>query len=155
MLPSYEFNRSRTLATLDRIEKFDDPGAALSWQPDEGRAHVAWQIMHIAVTEAIFASERLAPARPGIFTELWDRFRGGSAPDHDIPTLSAIRDVLSQSRSALLETLGEFTEDDLELIPTALQDRQLTIRNVLYLISWHESHHQGQAHITLNLFENQ
>ena len=130
-----------------------NPEEALSWQPS-GRAHIAWQIMHVAITEDIFASERLAPDKSGKFTDIWGRYRGGSTPDQDIPSLDEIRSVLDESRAALITTLGELTEDDLETIPEALKERGLTIRNVLHIISWHESHHQGQAHITLNMFEN-
>jgi hypothetical protein len=28
------------------------------------------------------------------------------------------------------------------------------VLDVLHIIGWHEGHHQGQAHITLNLFLN-
>lgn len=155
MIQSYEFNRSRTVATLDRLGKLPDPQAVLGWRPGAGRAHIAWQAMHIGVTEDIFASERLAPAKAGIFTEIWGRYRGGSTPDESIPELAEIRKVLDESRSSLLDTLSQVTEDELETIPEALKERGLTIRNVLNIISWHESHHQGQMHLTLNLFENQ
>ena len=104
---------------------------------------------------SLSASERLAPEKQGLFTSLWDRFRGGSTPDETVPTLNEIRDVLEKSRVSLVETLNGIAETDLESIPEALKERGLTIRTVLHIISWHESHHQGQAHITLNLFENQ
>lgn len=153
MIESYQFNRSRTLATLDRAEKLDDSAEALAWSP-AGRAHVAWQIMHIGITEDIFASERLAPQKTGVFVDLWDRYRGGSTPDDQVPSFEEIRNVLDQSRSALVATLGELTEADLSTIPEPLQERGWTIQTVLQIISWHESHHQGQAHIILNMFEN-
>ena len=34
----------------------------------------------------------------------------------------------------------------------ALAARKLTIRDVLHILSWHEAHHHGQAHLTLNLY---
>ena len=109
--------------------------------------------MHIGVTEDLFASERLAPRKQGRFTELWPRFRGGSKPDDNVPTAAMIRQVLEQSRADLLVTLGEYTTDRLSEIPAALKERGLTVRDVLYLLGWHEAHHQGQAHITLNLYK--
>lgn len=155
LIQSYEFNRGRTLSTLDRIEKLSDQKAALSWRPAAGRAHIAWQIMHIGVTEEIFATERLAPEKNGAFTDLWPRFRGGSTPDEDIPSVDEIKNVLSESRTHLLDTIASLSESDLDTIPETLKERGMSILTVLNIISWHESHHQGQAHITLNLFENQ
>jgi uncharacterized damage-inducible protein DinB len=152
-LPSYKFYRARTLGLLDNIEKLPDPQAALAWRPGPGRAHLAWQLMHIGVTEDIFASERLAPHKQGRFTELWPRFRGGSKPDDNVPTPAVIRQTLEQSRADLLTTLADYTEDRLTEIPAALKERGLTVQDVLYLLGWHEAHHQGQAHATLNSYK--
>jgi len=149
----YEFNRGRTLAVLDRVEKSTDPLESLAWRPGQGRAHVAWQIMHIGITEAIFAAERLA-TKEGRYRELWDRFKGGSTPDDQIPSAAEIRDVLAAGREDLLATLAEKKESELnDVIWEAKDGRKLTLLSVLQIISWHEAHHQGQAHITLNLLE--
>ena len=153
LIESYRFNRSRTLALLDTIEQLDDPPAALNWRPGEGRAHVAWQLMHIGITEELFATERLMPGKAGSFTELWPRFRGGSTPDDDIPAIALIRDVLADSRAHLLDTLSHFHEDQLDTLTFMLRDHTRTLRDAVNIISWHESHHQGQAHITLNLYK--
>ncbi|MEX2142676.1 MAG: DinB family protein [Pirellulales bacterium] len=149
---SYEFNRGRTLDLLINVEKLPNPQAALAWRPGPERAHIGWQLMHIAVTEDVFASERLAQ-KPGKFADLWPRFRGGSTPDEDVPTGETIRRVLSESRAQLLATLAEYDDSRLEEIPEALKQRNWTVRTVLSVIGWHEAHHQGQAHITLNLFK--
>jgi uncharacterized damage-inducible protein DinB len=109
--------------------------------------------MHIAITEELFATERLAPDRPAKWTELWPRFRGGSTPDDDVPSAAMIRQTLNQARQDLIETLSDYGDDRLSEIPPALAARGLTILNVLYLLGWHEAHHQGQAHITLNLYK--
>lgn len=148
----YEFNRSRTLGLLDRIEKMPDPQAVLSWRPDPGRAHLAWQLMHIGVAEELFAVERLAK-KEGRFQELWDRFKGGSTPDDDIPTVRQIREVLAAGREDLLATLSEQDEAALdEVVWEAPDGRRLTLRVTLQILGWHEAHHQGQSHITLNLY---
>jgi hypothetical protein len=151
-IPNYEFNRKRTLATLEQIEKEPNPLAVLGWRPGPGRAHIGWQLMHIGITEEIFATERLAPDKPGAFKELWPRFRGGSTPDDDIPSPALLRQVLHESRAHLLETLAQFGDERLGEIPSALKERGLTVRDVLHIVNWHEAHHQGQAHITLNLY---
>jgi uncharacterized damage-inducible protein DinB len=149
---SYQFYRKRTLDLLDRIEKEPDPPRVLGWRPRPGRAHIAWQLMHVGVTEELFASQRLAQ-KPGAWTELWPRFRGGSTPDDNIPSPQLIREVLSGSREHLLATLKEIGDDRLGEIPEYFKERGLSVREVLYIIGWHEAHHQGQAHITLNLYK--
>lgn len=150
---SYEFNRGRTLTMVDRIAKLPDPQAALGWRPGPGRAHVAWQLMHVGVTEDILGSERLMPSKQGKFTEIWSRYRQGSTPDDDIPTLDVVRLTLDGGRELLLETLATIGDERLDEIPETLAARKFTIRDVLYLIGMHEAHHNGQAHLTLNLYE--
>ena len=143
----YAFNRTRTLGLLDRIEKMTDAPSILGWCPGVGRAHIGWQLMHIGVTEELFAVERLANKE--------GRFRGGSTPDDDVPSIAQIRDVLAGGRDDLRVTLGEQDPAKLdEVVWEAPDGRRLSLRNILQIISWHEAHHQGQAHITLNLFND-
>lgn len=149
--PIYAFNRDRTLGLLKSIEQLPNPAAALAWRPGPGRAHIGWQLMHIGVTEEIFATERLAPSKTKAFADLWPRFRGGSTPDDDVPSPDLIRRVLTESREHLLDTLSDYGDDRLTEIPPALAERKLTVNSVLHIVGWHEPHHHGQAHITLNL----
>jgi uncharacterized damage-inducible protein DinB len=151
---SYKFYRDRTLGLLDSIHKLDaDPHTVLGWRPGPGRAHIAWQLMHVGITEEIFATERLAPHKQGAWQELWPRFRGGSTPDDNIPTADQIRQTLADSREHLLATLSEYNDSRLTEVPEALKARNWTVQDVLSLIGWHEAHHQGQSHITLNLYK--
>ena len=108
--------------------------------------------MHVAVTEELFASERLVGTKPGM-GDLIGRFKGGSTPDDNVPTLEGIRLGLAGSRENLLATLGKFSDADLENVPVGLQERGWTLRKTLQIISWHEGHHQGQTHLTLNLYK--
>jgi hypothetical protein len=149
-----DFFRERTLGTVAAIEKTPDPKKVLGWRPGPGRAYLAWQIMHIGITEELFATERLKGTAPA-YADLVPRFKGGSTPDDNIPTLAAIRDVLAQSREHLRKTLSELGESDLGVIPPALQERGINVAKVLQILLWHEAHHQGQAHITLNLCKAQ
>lgn len=149
----FAFNRARTLVTLADIEKLPDPQAALAFRLGPGRAHIAWQLMHVAITEEIFATERLAPDKPPKWTELWPRFRNGSRADDDVPTPALIRQVLAESRQRLLQTLSGWGDHQLGDIPPALAERKLTFHDALNIISWHEAHHQGQAHAALNSFK--
>jgi DinB family protein len=154
-IQSIQFNRTRTLATLDKIEQQTDPQRSLGWRPGPGRAHIAWQLMHLGITEELFATERLVPGTRPQFAELVPRFKGGSTPDDTIPPAAEIRRVLSESRAHLLSTLRKFTDADLTMMPEALRERKLSLHDVLHILAWHEAHHQGQAHITLNLYQAQ
>lgn len=149
---SFEFNRGRTLATLDEIAKLPDPQAALAFRLAPGRAHVAWQFMHIGVTEDIFANERLVAERPGRFGELWPRYRGGSTADDSVPGLDQIREVLDGGRQTLLATLAGFGDAQLSDVPPQLAAKGWNFLTVLHIVGWHEGHHQGQAHAMLNAF---
>lgn len=153
LLAAMEFNRVRTLGLLDKIEQEANPQQVLGWRPGPDRAHIGWQLMHIGITEELFATDRLAPEKPGQWTDLWPRFRGGSTPDDNIPTPAAIREVLNGARVRLFDTLRTFNESQFGWIPPALAERKLTLLDVLHILVWHEPHHQGQAHITLNLYK--
>ena len=155
LIGSCEFARARTLTTLDEIEKLHRPQEALAHRLGPGRAHVGWQLMHIGITEEIFATERLAPDKPAKWTELWPRFRNGSKADDDVPSAAMIRQILGESRQRLLETLATYSDDRLGEIPPPLAQRKLTFLDVLHILSWHEAHHQGQAHATLNSYRGQ
>lgn len=153
LLPKFiEFGRERTLGTIAAIEQLPDPQRALGWRPGPGRAHIAWQLMHVGITEELFATDRFRGTAPA-FADLVPRYKGGSTPDDDIPTLARIKEVLAETRGHLLKTIASLTESELETIPSALQARGITIGKALLIIPWHEAHHQGQAHITLNLFK--
>ena len=148
----YGMNRERTLATLDAITEMGNSQEVLAWRPGPCRAHIGWQFMHVAVTEEMFATERLLPGTHPGMGGLIDRFKGGSTPDDDVPTLAGIRSALETGREHLFETFGKFSDDDLETVPEPLQERGWTLRKTLQIICWHESHHQGQAHLALNLY---
>jgi len=151
-IQAIQFNRTKTLATLAEFEKQGAAPEAIGFRPGAGRAHSAWQFMHIAITEEVFATTRLLGTEPS-FPELVDRYRGGSMPDDSIPAIGAIRETLFLAREDLLTTLASFSDQDLETIPSAFAQRGWTFRTVLQVIAWHEAHHQGQVHLTFNLFK--
>ena len=153
LIAQYQFNRPRTLGILDKIEQESDPQRILGWRPGPGRAHIAWQLTHIGITEELFATERLVPGAKAAFSELVPRFKGGSTPDDDIPRASLVRQVLAESRSHLLETLSRFGDKDLGTIPEGFKERKLPLVEICQILAWHEAHHQGQAHITFNLYK--
>ena len=75
--------------------------------------------------------------------------------DDDVPSAETIRRVLNETRQHFLTTLADYDDSRLNEIPDALRERGWTVATALNVIAWHEAHHQGQAHITLNLFKAQ
>ena len=155
LVESFKFNRSRVLTLLDEIDEMENPAEALAWRPGEGRAHIAWQLMHLGISEEIFATEWLVASDESPHRESWSRFRGGSTPDDEIPTSDEIRTVLADGRRQLLEALAGY--DDSQLDDTIWHHPRmkvdLSLLTILHIIGYHEGHHQGQAHITLNLYK--
>jgi len=144
-----EFNRNMTLRLLEEVAQTKNPANALAYQPGPQRAHIAWQIMHIAITEELFATERLRNA-PSNLTGWFSQFQKGSVADNNIPTVEEIQNVLAQSRANVVEAISQITEDQLDLVPEGLAERGWTNRTALQVLSWHEAHHQGQAHFLFN-----
>ena len=153
LIAAYHFNRPRTLGLLDKIQQEPEPQKILGWRPGPGRAHIAWQLTHIGITEELFATERLVPGAKPAFADLVPRFKGGSTPDDDIPPAALIRKLLTESREHLLATISRFGDKDLGTIHEFFKDRKLSLLDVLHIIAWHEPHHQGQGHITFNLYK--
>jgi uncharacterized damage-inducible protein DinB len=149
-----DFARDRTLGTLDAIEKLPQPQAILGWRPGPGRAHIAWQLLHVGITEELFATERFRGTTPA-FGDLVPRFKGGSTPDDIIPNAAEIRRILAETLDHLRATIQGLSADDLDTVPPALAQRNITIGKALQILVWHEAHHQGQAHLTLNLYKAQ
>jgi hypothetical protein len=152
MLDVMELCRLRTLATLDEVAKLPDPIAVLGWRPGTGRAHIGWQLTHIGITEELTATERMQGTTPA-FPDLVPRFKFGSVPDDNIPSMDLIRQVLAESRGHVQESFAKIQDSDLETILPWYKERGWTIRRILQILIWHEAHHQGQAHITLNLWK--
>ena len=154
-LELFAFNRSRTIGLLDTIAAIETPGDALGWRPGHGRAHIAWQLSHIGITEELFGADRLAQKPEAARNaDQWDRYRGGSTPDDVIPTVVEIRKILDDGRETMLETLEMFSEDQLDTFiwMHPRLKKEMTLRTTLQIIAWHEAHHHGQAHITWNLY---
>ncbi len=153
MLALLKASRQRTLDTLQKIEAEPDPGAVLRWRPGPGRANVAWQLMHAGATEELFATERLIPGSKAAFGDLIPRYQGGSTPDDNVPPPAQIRQFLGDTRAHLEATLRRYRDDQLDQIPEPIAERGWTMRTVLQVLAWHEAHHQGQAHLTYNLWK--
>lgn len=150
LIGNIEANRAFTLRAFDRAVELN----ALGWRPGVGRAHCAWQFMHVAATEEVFACSRFHD-REIVNAELVEAYQHGSTPVDEIPSANAIRAYLNESREMVIAAIRELDEEKLDVVPEMMAKQGRTYRAGLHLVSWHEGHHQGQAHITLNLFQNQ
>lgn len=148
LLEFLDFGRAKTLATLDAIAKLPDPQKALGWRPGPGRAHVAWQLMHIAATDDRHVHVRMTGGQPQE-PEYVRRFAGGSTPDDEIPSLDEIRRYLTAQREELLAHMRKLAPDMIDKKPN--EQAPWTYHEWMKVLAWHEAHHQGQAHITLNM----
>ncbi|MBA4189916.1 MAG: DinB family protein [Planctomycetaceae bacterium] len=144
-----EFARGKTRGLVEALAALPDPAKALSWRPGPGRAHLAWQLMHIAATDDRHLNTRM---KTGIAhsPELVRRFAGGSTPDDDIPPLADIIKYLTDRRADLLDHLCTLTDADMAKKPN--DAAQWVYEEWFRLLAWHEAHHHGQAHLTLNLY---
>ena len=154
ILANLDFSRARLLGTLDAIEKSgQDMTKVLAWRPGPGRAHLGWQFMHCAATHDRYLNVGLKRAAEPSDAYLVANFAGGSTPsDDNVPSVSAIRDELSKHFDALRKYVRTLSPADL--------DRRFMMGKVergagesLILIAWHEAHHQGQIHLTWNLYK--
>jgi hypothetical protein len=144
-----EFNRQKTLAFLDTIAKNENAPAILAYRPGPGRAHIGWQLMHIAATDDRHVHVRMQLGQPQE-PELVRRFAGGSTPDDDIPNIETIRRYLDTQRQELLTHLRKLNDSALDTKPN--EQAPWIYREWLKVLSWHEAHHQGQAHAAYNLY---
>jgi len=145
-----EFGRAKTLATLDAIGKRPDAATILAWRPGPGRAHIAWQLMHIAATDDRHLGARMRGGDP-TEPENVRRFAGGSTPDDNVPTVDEIRRYLTERRSAMLEHLSKLSAEEFAKKPN--EQAPWTYDAWVQVLVWHEAHHQGQAHMALNLYK--
>jgi hypothetical protein len=145
-----EFVRKKTLDTLDAIAKRPDAVSVLAWRPGPGRAHIAWQLMHIAATDDRHLGVRMKDGEASD-PALVSRFAGGSTPDENIPSIDDIRRYLTERRAALLAHLETLSDDDMSAKP--LEKAPWIYDEWFRVLAWHEAHHQGQAHLTLNLYK--
>ena len=146
LIESLDFNRQKTLAFLDTLAKQDNLPTALGWRPGPGRAHVAWQLMHIAATDDRHVHVRMTGGQAQE-PENVRRFAGGSTPDDSIPSLDEIRRYLDVQRKEVLAYVSKLNESALKVKPT--EQAPWTHQDWLKVLAWHEAHHQGQAHLTL------
>ena len=150
LIDSLAWNRQKTLAFIDGLAKLGDVQKILAWRPGPGRAHLAWQLMHIAATDDRHVHVRMQGGQPQEASYV-QRFAGGSTVDDEIPSLEEIKRYLDVQRNELLAHLKKL--DDSALATKPNEQAPWTYAEWLRVLAWHEAHHQGQAHLTLNLYK--
>lgn len=148
-----DFSRAQLLGSLDAIEKAGpDVQQVLAWRPGPGRAHIAWQAMHCAATLDRYLNVRLLN-KTETDPDLVARYGGGSSPsDENIPTMSTIRQTLQAHLDPFRRYIAEATPG---LLAEKRQfgNTERTIGDAIVLLLWHETHHQGQIHLTWNCYK--
>jgi len=150
LVAGLDYNRSRLLGILSTIEKSgEDPHKVLAWRPGPGRAHIGWQAMHCAATHDRYLNVRVKGGKERD-EAMVANFGGGSIPsDTNVPDLAAIRSALESHYGNLRDYVATLSPEEMT--------RQLPVgRSVgesILLLAWHEAHHQGQIHLTWNLYK--
>ena len=153
-----DFTRNRLLGTLDTIEKVarekgQDIGRVLGWRPGVGRAHIGWQAMHCAATHDKYLNVALLGKTPKD-EGLVKNFGGGSTPsDGNVPSLEAIRGTLADRYGALKQYVAGLDAAGLARVVVGSGGVQRSVGESIALLAWHEGHHQGQIHLTWNLYK--
>ncbi len=142
--------RKKTNDLLDTVAKQPDAATVLGWRPGPGRAHIAWQLMHLAATDDRHLYVRMQGGEPKE-PEYVRRFAGGSTPDDVVPSVDEIRRYLGERRKEMLDHFRGLNEAALASKPNA--QAPWTYQEWVRVLVWHEAHHQGQAHLTLNLYK--
>ena len=105
--------------------------------------------MHCAATHDRYVNVGLKGGKPQD-EALVAAYGGGSTPsDDNIPDLATIRAALENSLRPFRDYIAQSNGADFE--------RKLphgrTVAESIILLTWHEVHHQGQIHLTWNLYK--
>ncbi|HET6247164.1 MAG TPA: DinB family protein [Tepidisphaeraceae bacterium] len=150
LLAGMDFSRTRLLGILETIEKSgQDANKVLAWRPAPGRAHIAWQAMHCAATHDRYLNVGLLGKKPSD-EALVAGYAGGSTPsDENIPDMAAIRSALEAQYRPFRDHVAGLTQADFDrMMPSGR-----TVGQSILLLTWHEAHHQGQIHLTWNMYK--
>jgi hypothetical protein len=154
LLAFWEFTRARLLGSLDTIEKSGQAVAkVLAWRPGPGRAHIAWQAMHCAATHDKYVNQFLRGGKPMDEPRIAN-FGGGSTPsDENVPTLADIRAALASTYESAMTYIRSLSPEALQAKFKMPNGTERVVGETLLLLAWHEAHHQGQIHLTWNLYK--
>ena len=84
--------------------------------------------MHVAITEEIFATERLAPSRKAPHPNSGPDSAAAARPTTTFPRPKRFAATLGETRAQLIETLADYGDDRLEEIIAAFAPRKIRFR---------------------------
>ena len=153
LIAVHDFSRNRLLGTLDAIAKGGfDVARVLAWRPGAGRAHIGWQAMHCAATHDRYLNTLILNTNP-TDEALVAGYAGGTTPsDEHVPTLAEIREKLERHFARVRSYIESSTAEDLARMHKLANGAERSVGESLILLAWHEAHHQGQIHLTWNLY---
>jgi hypothetical protein len=154
LLAQLDFSRSRLIGILDAIEKSgQDIQKVLAWRPGPNRAHIGWQAMHCAATHDRYLNANLKK-QPVKDELLVNNFAGGSTPsDQLVPTMSDIRAKLEANYKSFRDFVASLKTEEFNNKFTGRDGKERTFAESFILMAWHEAHHQGQIHLTWNMYK--
>ena len=158
LLAAIDFSRNRLLGTLDTFEKVarekgHDLAKVLAWRPGPGRAHIAWQAAHCAATHDKYLNVVLRGKSPRD-EPLVANFAGGTTPsDANIPSLDVIREKLKIALADFREAVAAMDHSALSRMIPGANNTQRSVAEAIIMLTWHEAHHQGQIHLTWNMYK--
>lgn len=149
-----DFARARLLGSLDAIEKSGaDVSKVLAWRPGPGRAHIAWQAMHCAATHDKYFNAFIL-GKAATDETLVAAYGGGSTPsDQNIPGLAVVRSTLEGHFSPFRSHILGASSEELKRVFKLPNGSERTVGEATMLLTWHEAHHQGQIHLTWNMYK--
>lgn len=159
LIAGIDFARTRLLMTLDGIEKVArernlDIQQILAWRPGPGRAHMGWQFLHCAATHDKYLNVNLLGKPQANDPALVANYGGGSTPsDENVPTPAAIRDALRGPVEAFKAYVASLDAAGLERRIPGPNNTTRSVAEAILMLTWHEAHHQGQVHLTWNLYK--
>ena len=149
VIAQMEFNRSVTFRLLAEIEKTGKADHVLRWSVGK-HAPIGWHLMHLAASEDRFA---VMLGAPGLVSEDYaTKFSSGKDAARDVPSAGAVREYLDQTRASLVQALEKFDLSRIDEKPAA--DAPFDYGTIIKILSFHEAHHQGQAHATFNIYKD-
>lgn len=154
LLSQHTFIRNRLLQLLKEIEDSGKEKDALHFQIAMGtskRAHIGWQMLHIAATFDRYTHFRIQE-KDVLDPKLIENYGFGSKPDPNLLTSSEeIRAKLSQMTTLYYDFFSKLNLDTLDVPPHPRFDR--TYKDILFLMNWHEAEHMGQCQLIWNTFK--
>jgi hypothetical protein len=154
LIEQHKFNRARLIFLINEINNSNHFESAFYWKlpfGENGRAHIAWQVLHCAATLDKYLNIRLLNIEPKDPTFV-KMYGSGSKPDSNIKhSLDYILEKLDETSNHYFEYFLKLEEKSLNEKPKSGFEK--THKEILLLLNWHEAEHTGQCQIIWNSYK--